>query len=141
MMAPTSDAAIAILSEVKKYGIDAGNRSFQKVWPALACQVRIWSSCIWSGLRSPFTMPTTTGKNDRYMLIIAFGSSPDTPTAFRTTMIIGAIARMGMVWLAITQGITDISITRLNTIPTASKTPSKVPMPKPSRVALSVIQE
>ena len=75
------------------------------------------------------------------MLIIAFGSSPDTPTAFRTTMIIGAIARMGMVWLAITQGITDISITRLNTIPTASKTPSKVPMPKPSRVALSVIQE
>ena len=58
-------------------------------------------------------MPTTTGKNDRYIEIIALGSSPEIPTAFSTTMIIGAMASMGMVWLAMTQGITLISIVRL----------------------------
>ena len=83
-------------------------------------------------------MPTTTGKNDRYMLMIAFGSRPDRPTAFSTTMIIGAMAKIGMVWLAITQGITDMSIVRLNTIPTASSVPSAVPMTKPRKVALKV---
>ena len=47
------------------------------------------------------------------MEIIAFGSSPEIPAAFSTTMIIGATARMGTVWLAMTQGITDMSIVRL----------------------------
>src|SRR3546814_15700126 len=64
-------------------------------------------------------MPTTTGKNDRYAEISAFGSSPDSPTAFSTTMIIGAIARIGMVWLATTHGISERSTARLWTISTA----------------------
>ena len=38
--------------------------------------------------------------------MIAFGRSPVSPTEASTTMIIGAIARIGTVWLAITQGIT-----------------------------------
>ena len=75
--------------------------------------MRIWSSCIGPGLRSPFTMPTTTGKKLRYIEIIALGSSPEMPMAFSTTMIIGAMARMGMVWLAMTQGMTLMSIVRL----------------------------
>ena len=63
------------------------------------------------------------------------------PTEYSTTMIIGARAMIGMVWLTIAHGITDRSMTRLCTIPTASKTPSPVPMAKPSIVALSVTQE
>src|SRR3546814_1900547 len=81
-----------------------------------------WSSDVCSsdlGLRSPLTMPTTTGKNDRYAEISAFGSSPDSPTAFSTTMIIGAIARIGMVWLDTTHGISERSTARLWTISTA----------------------
>jgi hypothetical protein len=62
------------------------------------------------------------------------------PTEFSTTMIIGAIARIGIVWLAMAHGITLISIARLCTIPTASNIPSPVPIMNPSRVELSVIQ-
>ncbi|MOA58734.1 hypothetical protein D3C78_1831800 [compost metagenome] len=59
--------------------------------------------------------------------------------AFRTTMIIGATARIGIVWLAITQGISDRSMARLWTMPMAKRMPSTAPMPKPSSVAESVI--
>ncbi|MCY1241478.1 hypothetical protein D9M72_543820 [compost metagenome] len=62
------------------------------------------------------------------------------PIALRTTMIIGAMARIGIVWLAITHGISERSMARLCTMPTASRIPSAAPMPKPSRVAESVIQ-
>ena len=55
-------------------------------------------------------------------------------------MIIGATARMGTVWLEMTQGMTERSIARLWTIPTASRIPRPTPMMKPSRVADSVIQ-
>jgi hypothetical protein len=40
-------------------------------------------------------------------------------------MIIGAMARIGMVWLAMAQGITLRSIARLCTIPTASRMPAQ----------------
>ena len=40
-------------------------------------------------------MPTKTGKKLKYALMIALGKSPCTPTEFKTTMIIGAIANMG----------------------------------------------
>ncbi len=65
---------------------------------------------------------------------------PCTPTEYSTTMIIGASAMIGMVWLTMAQGITDMSITRECTIPIASRTPSTVPMTNPSMVALSVTQ-
>ena len=85
-------------------------------------------------------MPTTTGKNDRYIEMIAFGSSPVSPTEARTTMIIGAMARIGTVWLAITQGITLASTVRSCTIQTASRIPSPAPSAKPASVADSVTQ-
>ena len=59
---------------------------------------------------------------------------------FSTTITIGAIARIGIVWDAIAQGITDISIARLCTMPTASKIPIVVPIANPSKVALNVTQ-
>ena len=85
-------------------------------------------------------MPTATGKNERYIEISAFGSNPAIPTEFSTTMIIGAMARIGMVWLAITQGITLASVVRSCTIVIARSTPSSAPIAKPSNVADSVIQ-
>ena len=45
--------------------------------------------------------------------MIAFGISPWTPMEFSTTMIIGAMARIGMVCQAMAQGITAMSIARL----------------------------
>ena len=72
--------------------------------------------------------------------MIAFGSSPVTPTEASTTIIIGATARIGMVWLAITQGITLASIVRSCTIPIASTIPSTAPSPNPASVAESVTQ-
>ena len=62
------------------------------------------------------------------------------PTLYKTTMIMGATARIGTVWEAITQGITLRSIARLCTIPTASRMPSATPIANPSRVADNVIQ-
>jgi len=56
-------------------------------------------------------------------------------------MIMGAIARIGIVWDEITQGISDFSRTPEWTIPMASRMPSDVPMKKPSRVEESVIVE
>jgi hypothetical protein len=84
-------------------------------------------------------MPTTTGKKLKYALIIALGKIPCNPTELKTTMIIGAIANMGMVCDAIAQGITLISIALLYTIPIANKIPSPVPIAKPRRVELKVI--
>ena len=55
-------------------------------------------------------------------------------------MIIGAMAKIGIVWLAIAQGITLRSIARLCTMPMASRMPAPVPMANPSSVADRVIQ-
>jgi len=55
-------------------------------------------------------------------------------------MIIGAMARIGIVWLAMAQGITLMSMARECTMPTARSTPATVPMAKPTSVADRVIQ-
>ena len=47
--------------------------------------------------------------------IIALGSKPEIPTALRTTMIIGAMARMGMVCEEMTHGIDRMVTTAGNT--------------------------
>ena len=57
-----------------------------------------------------------------------------------TTMIIGAIARIGMVCEAMIQGSSERSSVGTWTMPTASRMPSAVPMTKPSRVEESVTQ-
>ncbi len=80
-------------------------------------------------------MPTTTGKKLRYIEISALGSSPVTPTAPRPTTTIGAMARIGTVWLAMIQGISERSAASLWTMTTASAMPSSVPSAKPSSVA------
>ena len=54
-------------------------------------------------------MPTTTGKKLRYIEISALGTSPVTPTAPRPTTTIGAMARIGTVWLAMIHGISERS--------------------------------
>ncbi|MNL66281.1 hypothetical protein D3C87_1907200 [compost metagenome] len=85
-------------------------------------------------------MPTTTGKNERYIEISALGTRPVSPTAPRPTTTMGATARMGMVWLAMIQGISERSDASLWMMATASPTPRTVPKAKPSSVADRVIQ-
>ena len=70
--------------------------------------------------------------------MMAFGTSPWSPTEFSTTTIIGASARIGMVCEAMAQGMTLRSMVRECTIPTASAMPSADPMAKPSSVGPSV---
>ena len=55
-------------------------------------------------------------------------------------MIIGAMARIGIVWLAITQNITLASVVRSCTMAMASRIPSPAPSPNPASVADSVTQ-
>jgi len=66
------------------------------------------------------------------------GRTPVSPIEPSTTMIIGAMARMGTVCDAMIQGIRLLSSERTWTMAAASKTPSRVPMAKPSRVGASV---
>ena len=91
-------------------------------------------------MRKPFTVPTSTGKKLSQAEITALGRSPVTPMLARTTMTIGAMARIGTVWLATAQGMTDWSMARLCTMPTASRIPASVPIRNPASVAESVIQ-
>ena len=72
--------------------------------------------------------------------MIAFGNTPCTPTEFRTTMIMGAMARIGMVCDAMAHGMTLRSMTREWTMPMARATPASEPMRKPSSVGASVIE-
>ena len=65
---------------------------------------------------------------------------PVTPIAAKTTITIGAMARIGIVCEAIIHGIRLRSSEVKCTMPTAIKTPSAVPKAKPSSVEVSVIQ-
>ena len=85
-------------------------------------------------------MPIATGKNDRYIEISAFGTSPVMPTAPSATTTIGAIARIGIVCEAMSHGIRLRSSVRTWTMPIASAMPSTAPSAKPSKVEESVIQ-
>ena len=42
-------------------------------------------------------MPTATGKKLKYVDIKALGSKPDKPNAFKIIIIIGAMAKIGIV--------------------------------------------
>jgi hypothetical protein len=55
-------------------------------------------------------------------------------------MIMGAIAKIGIVWDAIAHGITLIFIALLWTIPIANNIPREVPIKKPTKVEERVIQ-
>jgi hypothetical protein len=72
--------------------------------------------------------------------MIDFGSRPVIPIDPRTTMTIGAMARMGIVCEEITQGMRLRSRVFTCTTSTASTMPSTVPKPKPTSVEESVTQ-
>ena len=72
--------------------------------------------------------------------MIAFGTSPLRPIEPNTTIIIGAIARIGMVCEVMIHGKSERSSVRTCTMPTASTIPSTAPMAKPKSVDDAVTQ-
>ena len=102
--------------------------------------MRIRSSCVVSGEVRPFTMPMVTGKKHRYIEISDFGTSPVKPMEPSTTITIGAMARIGMVWDAMIHGIRLFDRNVECTMAIASATPSSEPSTKPTSVEESVIQ-
>ncbi len=139
-MAPTSEIVTDTFRLANRNGIDAGQRSFQSTCSLLADQVRIRSSWIGSGEVRPFTMPMVTGKKHRYAEMIDFGNRPRMPIAPNTTMIMGAIARIGTICEQMIQGSRLFSSVRKCTIRMASTMPKMTPMAKPTAVAESVTQ-
>ena len=63
-----------------------------------------------------------------------------TPTALSPTTSMGAMARIGTVWLAMIHGIKERFIASLWRMSTARPSPSTVPKTNPMSVAESVIQ-
>ncbi len=72
--------------------------------------------------------------------MIDFGNRPRMPMAPNTTMMIGAIARIGTICEKMIHGSRLFSNVRKCTISTASTMPNTAPMAKPSTVADSVTQ-
>ena len=72
--------------------------------------------------------------------MIAFGITPVMPILPSTMMIIGPIARMGIVCEAMIQGIRLRSSVRTCTMPMAIAIPNSVPNANPSSVAEAVTQ-
>src|SRR5579864_2677796 len=103
MIAPTTLAVADSRSAEKRYGSDEGTRSFHSTVHRLAAYVRISSSARGSAARRPRSVLIVTGKNVRYVAITATAPQPCSgPGSFGLTQTttIGAIARIGTVWLA-----------------------------------------
>ncbi len=64
-MAPISEIVIATFRLAKRYGTEAGQRSFHSTCRGVADHVRINSTCNGSGEVKPFTMPIAIGKKQR----------------------------------------------------------------------------
>jgi hypothetical protein len=86
-------------------------------------------------------MPIATGKKHRYIEMSDLGIRPVSPIDPSTTMIIGAIARIGMVCEAMIHGRRLFSSERTCTIAIARPMPSIVPKMKPTSVDDSVTQQ
>src|SRR5438067_8819847 len=107
MIAPTTLAVAASFSAAKTYGSDAGTRSFQSTDQRLAAYVRISSSARASADCRPRSVLISTGKNVRYDAITATAPQPCSELGsfgLTQTTTIGAIARIGIVWLATMYG-------------------------------------
>ena len=65
MIAPTTAAGAAIFSAVKRYGNEAGIRSFQRIFQRFAAYERISSTARGSADRSPRSVLIVTGKKVR----------------------------------------------------------------------------
>src|SRR3954469_12856138 len=107
MIAPTTLAVAAMRSAEKTYGSDAGTRSFHNTVQRLAAYVRISSSARRSADCRPRSVLITTGKKVRYEAITATAPQPLRPAGsfgLTHTTTIGAIARIGTVWLATMYG-------------------------------------
>jgi len=72
--------------------------------------------------------------------MIAFGNSPRSPIEPRTTMTMGATARIGTICEQMIQGSRLLRNVRACTISTARKMPNEAPSRKPTKVADSVTQ-
>src|SRR5438874_10423811 len=141
MIAPTTLAVAASLSAEKTYGSELGTRSFQSTIQRLAAYVRIRSSARASAERRPRSVLIVTGKNVRYAAITATAPQPCSgPGNFGLTQTttIGAIARIGIVWLATMYGSRPRCSSRecTSTIPSAK--PTTAPSPKPTTASLAV---
>src|SRR5918996_2975563 len=109
MIAPTMLAVAEILKAAKRYGSEAGTRSFQRTFHALAAYERMSSSARGSADCRPRSVLIVTGKNVRYAAIPATGNhggsgSPPRPGSQpghvlppSHTTTIGAMARIGIV--------------------------------------------
>ncbi len=103
MIAPTTLAVAERRSAEKRYGSDDGTRSFQSTLHRLAAYVRISSSARGSAACNPRSVLIATGKNVRYVAMTATAPHPCSDAGsfgLTQTTTIGAIARIGTVWLA-----------------------------------------
>ena len=98
MTAPMTDEAAATRRAANRYGIDVGSRSFHNTDRRDAAYERNSSNARGSAARSPRSAPMVTGKNVRYIEMIATDSQP----AWVATTMIGEMARMGTVCEATT---------------------------------------
>src|SRR6266545_6062822 len=97
MIAPTTLAVAEIFSAAKRYGSDAGTRTFQRTASRPAAYERISSSALGSAELRPRSVLIVTGKNVRYAAITATENQLGRPRPPSQTTTIGATARIGTV--------------------------------------------
>src|SRR4051794_25594651 len=141
MIAPTTLAVAAILKAEKTYGSDDGTRTFQRTRHELAAYVRISSSARGSADWSPRSVLIATGKKVRSAAITATAPqrwSDDGSFGFTQTITIGAIARIGTVWLATMYGMTPRWSSRECTSTTPMAKPTTAPIANPNAASFAV---
>src|SRR2546423_13104175 len=104
MIAPTMLAVADTRSAEKRYGSDVGKRSFQSTVQRFAAYERISSTARWSAACRPRSVEIATGKNVRYAAMTETEIHAVTWIDASQTTTIGAIARIGTVCEATTQG-------------------------------------
>src|SRR5215217_3504098 len=100
MIAPTTDAVAATRRAEKRYGIDVGTRSFQRMSQRLPAYERMSSSARGSADWRPRRVLIVTGKNVRYAAITATAPQPESDCGsfgLTHTTTMGAMARIGTV--------------------------------------------
>jgi len=88
------------LKAVKRYGSEAGSRSFQRIWSVLDAYERVSSSARGSTDVSPRRVLIATGKNVRKAAMIETENQSGKPLPPNQMTTIGATARIGIVWEA-----------------------------------------
>src|SRR5712672_1065940 len=102
MIAPTTASGAAMRKAEKRYGIELGTWSFQRICQRPAAYDSISSTARGSADSSPRKVLIVTGKNVRYAASTATEIQSFTPLEPRPTTTIGAMARSGIVCEATT---------------------------------------